>query len=606
MGAVADFVGDVVDTVGDVVETVGDVAGDVVEAAGKAVETVGDTVGNVVEGALQDPIGTMASVAAIATQQYYLLPAISAGKVVANGGDLDDALKAAAITYAAGEIGGMAGDQVSTAANYGTELGSSQTAMLAAQDAGMGMGTLGGKLAGTVAGAGTGAALSGRDLDQSIMGALAGFGMNLGMNTLGQVINEAGDVIADSYDEFLASQNQTADQPGDYPLNAEELAAADLELGGLPSINQGDQPGDYPLNAQELAAEDAMLKDWTNETPVYGDQPGDFPTTPEELAAADNELAAMPSAGGTADQPGDYDTTAEEVEASEKALSEIPDSQNSSLNTKGVQDYFANQFKNSFLNNLLGGGSGTMALAGGLSSLGASGSGSTTTGNTISPIFGGGGDLSAELPDPMQAFRTSGTSEQNPTQQTQTNTMAPQELEFDPVTGILKPKATDPYAGLDSISPVLHAATGGTTTQTTTSALLNPVFSDTVFPKQVAKIPVRNPLEAFKYADGGQIEGHNPEFYSEGGASLSNRYVKGDGDGTSDSVPAMLATGEFVIPADVVSSLGNGDNDSGAVILDEFLRTIREHKRAADSRQLPPDSKGPLAYLTQAQKKVRK
>ena len=107
-------------------------------------------------------------------------------------------------------------------------------------------------------------------------------------------------------------------------------------------------------------------------------------------------------------------------------------------------------------------------------------------------------------------------------------------------------------------------------------------------------------------AEGGSIQTdqgeHNPEFYSEGG--LQHRFVKGDGDGTSDSVPAMLATGEFVIPADVVSSLGNGDNDAGAHILDEFLATIREHKRAADARHLPPDSKGALAYLQEAEKKV--
>ena len=105
------------------------------------------------------------------------------------------------------------------------------------------------------------------------------------------------------------------------------------------------------------------------------------------------------------------------------------------------------------------------------------------------------------------------------------------------------------------------------------------------------------------YADGGSIEGHNPEFFSEGG--LQNRYVKGDGDGTSDDVPAMLANGEFVIPADVVSSLGNGSNDSGAHLLDEFLQVIREHKRNADSRELPPDSKGPLGYLLEAKRKAR-
>ena len=106
------------------------------------------------------------------------------------------------------------------------------------------------------------------------------------------------------------------------------------------------------------------------------------------------------------------------------------------------------------------------------------------------------------------------------------------------------------------------------------------------------------------YAEGGEVE-HDPEFYSEGGASIAHRYVRGDGDGTSDSVPAMLATGEFVIPADVVSGLGNGDNDAGAKVLDEFMRTIRVHKRSAKPHQLPEDSKGPLAYMEEAYRKVR-
>ena len=98
---------------------------------------------------------------------------------------------------------------------------------------------------------------------------------------------------------------------------------------------------------------------------------------------------------------------------------------------------------------------------------------------------------------------------------------------------------------------------------------------------------------------------HQPEFYSEGGLkSMEHTYVKGDGDGTSDSIPAMLANGEFVIPAEVVAMLGNGSNDSGASVLDEFLKVIREHKRDANPEKLPPDSKGPLAYLQEAYKKV--
>lgn len=107
------------------------------------------------------------------------------------------------------------------------------------------------------------------------------------------------------------------------------------------------------------------------------------------------------------------------------------------------------------------------------------------------------------------------------------------------------------------------------------------------------------------HADGGLIEGHNPSFFSEGGlGSIENRHVKGEGDGTSDSIEAMLADGEFVIPADVVSDLGNGSNEAGASVLDQFLKSIREHKQS-NGVKLPPDSKGPLAYLTDAKRKAK-
>ena len=114
---------------------------------------------------------------------------------------------------------------------------------------------------------------------------------------------------------------------------------------------------------------------------------------------------------------------------------------------------------------------------------------------------------------------------------------------------------------------------------------------------------ISNAPPAIGHADGGAIPGHDPQFYSEGG--LGNKYVKGAGDGTSDSVPAMLANGEFVIPADVVSSLGNGSNDSGAKVLDEFLAAIRQHKTKKGAKGLPPDSKGPLGYLLQTKHKAR-
>lgn len=543
MGSVADFVED---TVSDVVDTVGDVVDSTVEMAADAVEDVGNTVEGVVEGALEDPIGTMATVAAIAMApatggaSLAYLPAISAARVVANGGDLEDAAKAAAITYASQGVGEYVGGEFSAAGNYGTDVGSQQTAMLAAQDAGMGASTIGGKLAGTVAGAGTGAALSGRDVDQSIMGALAGFGMNLGMNTAGQIINSAGDVIADSYDEFMADMNQTADQPGDYPLNAEELAAADTELGGLPSINEGDQPGDYDTTPEELAASEQALADMdTPDTTVYGDQPGDFPTTAEDLALEDELM------GQVGDQPGDYDTTPEELAASEQALSEIPDApvDTTGLDTSAVGDYVKSNFTKNFLNRLLG-GAATVGAASGI------------TGNTTGGLTALNGSNNAGNETPFGAKVVTGD-------QIEAFSLLPKE---------------------------------NTQNQDATEEYKNPFEVD--FFKQ-------NPyFEADEYAEGGSIPGHNPEFFSEGG--IQNRYVKGEGDGTSDSVPAMLASGEFVIPADVVSNLGNGDNDAGAEVLDEFLKAIRVHKRSAKPNQLPEDSKGPLAYLQEAHKKARK
>ena len=111
----------------------------------------------------------------------------------------------------------------------------------------------------------------------------------------------------------------------------------------------------------------------------------------------------------------------------------------------------------------------------------------------------------------------------------------------------------------------------------------------------------------FGFAAGGLATKHpagDPQFYSQGG--LGNMYVRGDGDGTSDSVPAMLANNEFVIPADVVSALGNGSSEAGAGILEKFMCEIRNHKQAHDPSELPPQSKGPLEYLSSAMQKGKR
>jgi hypothetical protein len=74
----------------------------------------------------------------------------------------------------------------------------------------------------------------------------------------------------------------------------------------------------------------------------------------------------------------------------------------------------------------------------------------------------------------------------------------------------------------------------------------------------------------------------NPIRAAEGGL-MPGRYTQGAGDGLSDSIPAMidgqaparLAASEFVIPADVVSGLGNGSSEAGAKRLYAMMERVR-------------------------------
>jgi hypothetical protein len=82
------------------------------------------------------------------------------------------------------------------------------------------------------------------------------------------------------------------------------------------------------------------------------------------------------------------------------------------------------------------------------------------------------------------------------------------------------------------------------------------------------------------YAHGGITGLHQSNLgsYSDGGHLL-----KGPGDGMSDDIPATiagkqearLADGEFVVPADVVSHLGNGSTDAGAKHLYKMMDRVR-------------------------------
>jgi hypothetical protein len=83
--------------------------------------------------------------------------------------------------------------------------------------------------------------------------------------------------------------------------------------------------------------------------------------------------------------------------------------------------------------------------------------------------------------------------------------------------------------------------------------------------------------------------------------------VTGPGDGQSDDIPAMLADGEFVFPADVVAALGNGSTKAGSDKLYDMMHSIRAYHRSAKPKDLPPPAKkSPLDYLKKTAKSARR
>jgi len=79
--------------------------------------------------------------------------------------------------------------------------------------------------------------------------------------------------------------------------------------------------------------------------------------------------------------------------------------------------------------------------------------------------------------------------------------------------------------------------------------------------------------------------------------------VTGAGDGQSDDIPAMLADGEFVFPADVVAAIGNGSTKAGSDKLYDMMHGIRAHVRSAKPKDLPPEIKSPLDFLKNTKRK---
>jgi hypothetical protein len=123
---------------------------------------------------------------------------------------------------------------------------------------------------------------------------------------------------------------------------------------------------------------------------------------------------------------------------------------------------------------------------------------------------------------------------------------------------------------------------------------ISPEWGVSAEPPQMSDTMVRNPAPEQRMAHGGMAHagiGSLAGTYKAGG-----KLLRGPGDGMSDSIPAVirgaktqraaLADGEFVIPADVVSHLGNGSTEAGSRKLYAMMDKVRQ-ARTGRKRQAP-------------------
>lgn len=522
MGGVADFVGDVV---GDVVEGAGDLVGD-------AVEYVGDAVGDTIEGVVNT------------TEAFLDDPVEFTGNVIDNA--LDNPIETAAIVAAAY----FAPELVMELA---PELGA--TASSVATKA--------------VTGAAKAAITGGDILEGATTGAISG--------TLGAGIKEFNSM---DFGDLTDAVSETFDMPEELS-GIETIETPDydgLEELTIPEYEEG--VAALPIETEDVA-EPELLSDPNIETmpePVIGDQPGDFPTTPEEFKAGAEELEKIPFET-YGDQPGDFPTTPKDLALEDKLMGQIGDQPGDYPTEGSYGDPMAPGVKEA-VEDLL---KYNAAYATGNDSVNIKKSGGPSPGQLAS--LAGIGALAAKgmnMPNvPRLGFQ--GTPVQYIAERIPDRGVKYTPVEaasgglmnlIDPTNAVQMYQSGGMTEAEDALAKAMKAGAGqnvGIANQ------LNYLMGRGLSADQAKQI-LQQGVNVYSFAQGG-ISNLGSYTHATGG-----RMLKGPGDGMSDSIPATiegkrparLATDEFVVPADVVSHLGNGSSDAGAKVLYEMMDKVRK------------------------------
>jgi hypothetical protein len=132
-------------------------------------------------------------------------------------------------------------------------------------------------------------------------------------------------------------------------------------------------------------------------------------------------------------------------------------------------------------------------------------------------------------------------------------------------------------------TPAVSAAPAGTAPRRPGSGGIT-YFTPMTYTPVTTAAPAVTAAPTVTAAAGGMMSGGVSTL---GGYSDGGRLLKGPGDGVSDSIPATiggkqparLADGEFVIPARIVSEIGNGSTEAGAKKLYAMMDRVQKARK---------------------------
>ena len=658
MGAVADAVSDLGSSVSDTVSDVGDFVEDTGQAViDEVVTPVVESVQKTYDAFEEDPVGTSLKIAAAASGNPLYVVAANTAVEVANGADLDEALekgaKAGAKAYVAQEIGQAVGKEVNAgvdsaaAANtYGTDVGSQQSNMLAAQESGMGTaGDVAGNVAGKIAGGTAAGVVQGQDpltaltnagisagtsavtsqipgFDQlsptaqravnatvsaALMGgdpsqALVNAAINAGINEAkaqykAAQMSEVGGTRGPDNIDVGGGFNPAAGSIGSTNELAEQVIPQGVQVAGpvdAASLNRVDVSG-APIYAESSAAKSYRPPfgyRLMSSSEVENKPAGAFydPTTNAWLAP-DNEAVS----GLQQELMKGPETKAEEPPEQTNVIPEKPNQ------VPVVDTEFTPDLKTSQEDFLASIGIDPNSV-------------SSTPAQETDPLAG-----MTEAPKPIQT--TSSDQAYWDAIGIDPNSLSSMPaMETDPLADIIpvtqQPTLAELSKSLTSTptsTPVKQVSTGSTGSGFNfgNAALIggaalglgalasdssSPAAQTAAYKQQLLNWnprPWEAPIDGAAQgqamldprfaAQGGLMSLAGGGISSLGGYSDGGRLLKGPGDGMSDNIPASisnkqparLADGEFVIPADVVSHLGNGSTDAGAKVLYKMMDQVR-------------------------------